>query len=287
MFYPLDNADDSGMYTCNVEVTAPNSYIYLRNTSANASISITVIATPEPLVEIVSMGIAEPGKEYMLNCTVTIVDRLIVSPVITWSKRSANNVISVPPDLMTVSNVMSSLYLNFSSLNTSDAGLYTCEASINVSQMSMVARNNEFWNLLLKITIPFVYLHVSQSRESNLLAGSNLILTCDISVDPNVDTPFTVNVTWNMTDQQIMSNSNFGGEINSSSILADTDRVNISSVMMRSGFNEYRSTLNFTTLSSIEDSGTYTCIVTIVPASAYEYVMTSDTNYTNIHFIVT
>ena len=42
MFYPLDNADDSGMHTCNVEVTAPNSYMYLRNTSASANISITV-----------------------------------------------------------------------------------------------------------------------------------------------------------------------------------------------------------------------------------------------------
>ena len=43
MFYPLNNADDSGMYTCNIEVTAPNSYTYLRNTSASANTSITVI----------------------------------------------------------------------------------------------------------------------------------------------------------------------------------------------------------------------------------------------------
>ena len=43
MFYPLDNADDSGMYTCNVAVTAPNSYMYLRNTSASAHTSITVM----------------------------------------------------------------------------------------------------------------------------------------------------------------------------------------------------------------------------------------------------
>ena len=96
------------------------------------------------------MGMAEPGEEYMLNCTVTVVDRLIVSPVITWTKRSANNDISVPPVLMSVSNVMSSLYLRFTSLNTSDAGLYICEASINVSQISIVARNNDTSNLPLE-----------------------------------------------------------------------------------------------------------------------------------------
>ena len=128
---------------------------------------------------------------------------------------------------------------------------------------------------------------MSQSRENNFVAGSNLILTCDISVDPNVDTQFTVIVTWNMTDEQIMSSGDVGHEINSNSKLADTNRVDISTIMMGSGFNEYRSTVNFTTLSSTEDSGTYTCIVTIVPAPAYEYVMTSDINYMSVSFIVT
>ena len=96
------------------------------------------------------MGNAEPGEEYMLNCTVTVVDRLIVSPVITWTKRSANNVISVPPVLMNVSNVMSSLYLRFTSLNTSDAGLYTCEASLNISRIALVSRNSNSINLSLQ-----------------------------------------------------------------------------------------------------------------------------------------
>ena len=41
-FYPLDNADDSGIYICNVIVTAPSNYTYLKNTSASANASITV-----------------------------------------------------------------------------------------------------------------------------------------------------------------------------------------------------------------------------------------------------
>ena len=48
------------------------------------------------------------------------------------------------------------------------------------------------------------------SRQCDLLAGSNLTLTCDITVDPNVDTPFDVNVSWKMTDQLVMSGGNTG-----------------------------------------------------------------------------
>ena len=48
------------------------------------------------------------------------------------------------------------------------------------------------------------------SRQCDLLAGSNLTLTCDISVDPNVDTPFDVNVSLKMTDQPVMSSGDTG-----------------------------------------------------------------------------
>ena len=50
------------------------------------------------------------------------------------------------------------------------------------------------------------------SRQCDLLAGSNLTLTCDITVDHNVDTPFDVNVSWNKTDQPAMSGGNTGIE---------------------------------------------------------------------------
>ena len=48
------------------------------------------------------------------------------------------------------------------------------------------------------------------SRQCDLLAGSNLTLTCDITVDPNVDTPFDVVVSWNKTDQPVMSGRKAG-----------------------------------------------------------------------------
>ena len=130
--------------------------------------------------------------------------------------------------------------------------------------------------------VPIPLLDVSLSRETNILVGSNLTLTCDISVDPNVDTPFTVNVTWNMTDQQIMSGA--GNYSDQSLMLVDSNRVNISSLMM-TDVNLYRSQVDFSVLNTTEDSGVYTCIVKIV--SQNEYVMTSNTSTKAINLTVT
>ena len=95
----------------------------------------------------------------MLNCIVSVVERLIVSPVITWTKRSASNTISVSPVDMVVSDTMRSLSLNFPSLKTSDAGHYTCEASLNVSEIDMVTSNN-FVNLPLESKSFFKAIHM-------------------------------------------------------------------------------------------------------------------------------
>ena len=65
---------------------------------------------------------------------------------------------------------------------------------------------------LIFIAVPIPSLEVSLSRQCDLLAGSNLTLTCDITVDPNIDTPFDVNVSWNKTDQPAMSGGNTGIE---------------------------------------------------------------------------
>ena len=73
-----------------------------------------------------------------MTCIVTVVDRLIVSPVIEWSKVSVigeENDISVYP-----MRYKDQLSLEFEVLNTSDAGKYTCDAteiSVTVTNSSV------------------------------------------------------------------------------------------------------------------------------------------------------
>ena len=118
-------------------------------------------------------------------------------------------------------------------------------------------------------------------RQNNFLAGSNLTLTCEINIDHNVDTPFTINVTWTMT-------SYLGSGGDSQPVeLQNRDHVNISSLMTRPGFHEYRSQVIFSNLSGSEDSGVYTCIVNVEYLSGSEFIMSSDTNDVNVTLIVT
>ena len=56
------------------------------------------------------------------------------------------------------------------------------------------------------------------SRQYYLLAGSALTVTCVIPVDPNVDTPIIVYVSWNMTDQSVMSSGDTGRDSGSAMV---------------------------------------------------------------------
>ena len=93
---------------------------------------------PNPIVNIITSGIQSIGGTYNITCTVNVVDRLIVNPTIDWRKNSlinSNNdgdTLSVTPTVIG-SNAQS---LIFSSLNTSDAGQYTCQATITVPNIA-------------------------------------------------------------------------------------------------------------------------------------------------------
>ena len=103
-------------------------------------------------------GIARPGEEYNITCTVEVIDRLIVTPTIVWIKNSVNTslvsddlyTISVPSVLSIISDTMYSLSLFFSSLNTSNAGQYTCQATITVNEINVTVSTTNSLDLPLQ-----------------------------------------------------------------------------------------------------------------------------------------
>ena len=60
------------------------------------------------------------------------------------------NTISVPSVLTNISDTMYSLSLFFSSLNTSDAGQYTCQATITVNKINVTVTNTSIQVLILQ-----------------------------------------------------------------------------------------------------------------------------------------
>ncbi len=117
---------------------------------------------------------------------------------------------------------------------------------------------------LLPVPTPEVTLSRSQV-EDTLLAGSQLTIYCNIVVDINVDTPFTVDTTWTRTDS----------EVNDTIIDSTTGRVVVYSPYS-TGINKYQSRIEFRTLSSVEDPGDYTCEVLIDCNATYTFVYDSD-----------
>ena len=107
---------------------------------------------------------------------------------------------------------------------------------------------------------------VTRSQVDNtLLAGSQLTLYCNITVDINVDTPFTVDTTWTRTDSYD----------NDTIIDSISGRVIVYSPYSTS-VNRYQSRIEFSTLSIVEDPGEYTCEVAINSNSTYTFVHDSD-----------
>ena len=105
---------------------------------------VSVFSVDFPNLEVITAvtGIEIPGEPYNFTCAVTVVERLIVSPAIEWSKEtisfvSEENDISVYPI-----RYEDQLFLEFEFLDTSDAGKYTCEATVTISEISVTVTNS-------------------------------------------------------------------------------------------------------------------------------------------------
>ncbi len=110
---------------------------------------------PNPIVN-VSRTTSSPsvGDPFEFVCNVSVVDRLIVSPEVLWTKyvSSADN--ALPDDDISAEAVRieNKLSLNFNRLNTSDAGRYTCEAVLTIPQIVVTrsTTNQEYITLQSK-----------------------------------------------------------------------------------------------------------------------------------------
>ena len=80
-----------------------------------------------------------PGVAFELICNVSVVDRLIVSPEIEWSKVAGSTNNPLPEDDISVESFRTNneLSLSFTSLNSSDAGRYTCDAIVKISEINL------------------------------------------------------------------------------------------------------------------------------------------------------
>ena len=111
---------------------------------------------------------------------------------------------------------------------------------------------------------PYPMINMSLSRENDILAGSPLAITCDICINNQVDTSLLVNIEWTMSGSPLTSN----------------DRITVSGVN-ETGFNQYRSQVSFSTLSSTHDSGIYSCTVNVTSGEDYIYVHVADADVIN------
>ena len=140
---------------------------------------------------------------------------------------------------------------------------------------------------LFSLTVPTPDLDISLSRQSDYLAGSELNITCDITIDPNVNTPFMVTTVWTMLDEV---SSGIGMQVTDPEILKDGSGSKQSRISLiypiETDFNTYRSQVQFITLSSSMDSGSYTCTVDVIPTAGYNYVNAATTTNITTNFTV-
>ena len=112
----------------------------------------THAALPPPTVMTTSSGTMSPGSSVTLICLVGVVNELIVHPAIVWTKQSVGAGGDTALNSISVGAVRTNntVTLSFNNLNTSDAGQYTCTATVNVSAINITVTNNSMVDIRLQ-----------------------------------------------------------------------------------------------------------------------------------------
>ena len=97
-----------------------------------------------PSVTIETNGAQVIGESYNMTCYINVLDLLIPNTMIQWIKTPPNNTIPSP----TTARTTSIHYIE--ALNTSDAGLYTCIATITLPDIGITVQGNDSHIIKLK-----------------------------------------------------------------------------------------------------------------------------------------
>ena len=111
-------------------------------------------------------------------------------------------------------------------------------------------------HLSFSLAVPEPAVAVLSTQDDKLLSGTYLRINCSIDLNPAVDTQVAVTNLWQRNEVDISDNS----------------RVMVSQPSeMESHY--YEAYIEFSTLSSAVDGGTYICTVTAAPSTMQEYII--------------
>ena len=122
-------------------------------------IFIHVSELPEsiPITKITGSGSAELGQSFYLSCSVTLVERMVVSPGIdyniTWTKlyNVSQGVIGKDIDITTVTAIgdpTTTVTLTFDPLTFGDKGTYICIAEFNITQTLDLGNGSDVFDII-------------------------------------------------------------------------------------------------------------------------------------------
>ncbi len=214
------------------------------------------------------------STDYTATCIVTTAGAT-GTPSITW-KNPDDTVISTGSNFtvgdVTGSDSTYSMELMFKSLKTSQAGVYTCSATLDLETSKSTMPVNVIGTLNIRyqvhpvselLYIPLAVPPPSGDVTANLdlhrsfYDGHTVTLTCTIKLDPAVDSVVAVMVSWAGPDGKMLSTG---------------DRVTVSDV---TGSGPYQSTLTLSSLIT-SDTGVYTCTASAGSDASIAHLVASE-----------
>ena len=221
-------------------------------------------------MSVISDGTSTAGETFSLECVVETVEGVRSEDIsIVWMGPDGSELSgdSIGIGGLTTEGTVTSGRLVFSPLHTSDRGQYTCTGRIAADSVGVNVSNTSSVEIdvtseccrLWKYCIPHVYVvhtssvpapNVSVSLNTNdtVFQGTELVITCTVTVDSAVDTGFDVIMTWNSAPLEAMNGSYV--------TITDTSG---------SG-HEYSSTVTISPVDTT-DSATYTCTASVTPTT--------------------